>query len=108
MLRTNYRAAMLGGALVTVLSALTAAAVADSGSGSPRELVVLTWSEYMDPGLIMQGDSLVGLIQGRDRERWQRRVTVSEEPMLMERQDPCVCGSVFFKDWQFFHCYQDG
>ena len=51
--------------------------------------------------LLMQGDSLVSLIQGNDPERWQGRVTVSEEPMIMKRnEDPCACGSIFFGPWQ--------
>lgn len=51
--------------------------------------------------LLMQGDSLVSLIQGNDPDRWQGRVTVSEEPMIMKRnEDPCACGSLFFGPWQ--------
>lgn len=50
--------------------------------------------------LLMQGDSLVTLIQGSDADRWQKRVTVSEEPMLMDHENPCACGSLFFGPWQ--------
>ncbi len=51
--------------------------------------------------LLMQGDSLVSLIEGDNREHWQGRITVSEEPMIMKRnEDPCACGSLFFGPWQ--------
>lgn len=50
--------------------------------------------------LLMHGDSLVSLIQGEDPERWTNRVTVSEEPMVMDYDEPCVCGSLFYDEWQ--------
>ena len=51
--------------------------------------------------LLMQGDSLVSLIEGSNPDHWQERVTVSEEPMIMKRsEDPCACGSLFFGPWQ--------
>jgi arylsulfatase A-like enzyme len=50
--------------------------------------------------LLMHGDSLVPLMQGIDADRWKNRVTVSEEPMAMDRNDPCACGSFFFGEWQ--------
>ena len=50
--------------------------------------------------LLMHGDSLVSLIHGEEQARWQQRVTVSEEPMIMDRNDPCSCGSLFFDEWQ--------
>ncbi|HEX9707068.1 MAG TPA: sulfatase-like hydrolase/transferase [Steroidobacteraceae bacterium] len=50
--------------------------------------------------LLMLGDSLVGLIDGGDPERWSERITVSEEAMLMTREDTCACGSLFYGEWQ--------
>lgn len=50
--------------------------------------------------LLMQGDSLVSLVQGRDLERWNERITISEEPVIMTRGSPCACGSFFIGDWQ--------
>jgi arylsulfatase A-like enzyme len=50
--------------------------------------------------LLMHGDSLLSLIQGTEAERWRDRITVSEEPMIMKRSDPCTCGSLFFDQWQ--------
>jgi hypothetical protein len=51
--------------------------------------------------LLMQGDSLVSLIEGSNPDYWQQRITVSEEPMIMKRsEEPCACGSLFFGPWQ--------
>lgn len=45
--------------------------------------------------LLLHGDSLLPLIEGRDPDFW-RRVVVSEEPTAMRRADPCAsCGSLF-------------
>ena len=80
--------------------------------GTPRRLeesvqlidampTILELASVDSTDLLMQGDSLVSLIQGIDPDRWQGRVTVSEEPMLMRRSDgPCACGSLFFGPWQ--------
>jgi arylsulfatase A-like enzyme len=61
---------------------------------------ILELAEVDDSDLLMHGDSLVSLMQGSDPNRWKNRVTVSEEPMAMKRNDPCVCGSLFFDEWQ--------
>jgi arylsulfatase A-like enzyme len=61
---------------------------------------ILELAEVDTSELLMHGDSLAGLIQGNDPDRWAKRVTVSEEPMAMDRNDPCVCGSLFFDEWQ--------
>lgn len=51
--------------------------------------------------MLLQGDSLLGMIDGRDPQFWSARVTVSEEPMIMSRNStPCACGSLFFGPWQ--------
>jgi arylsulfatase A-like enzyme len=57
--------------------------------------------------LAMQGDSLVSLIEGRDREFWRNRVTASEEVTVRDRarawrnRGPWVSGSLFYRDWHF-------
>jgi arylsulfatase A-like enzyme len=50
-------------------------------------------------GLLLQGHSLTGLIDGEQPEMWRDRVIVSEEPTAMAKGDPCNCGSVYFRDW---------
>ncbi len=51
--------------------------------------------------LLLHGDSLVPLVEGRDPDFWRRRVVVSEEPTAMRRADPCAsCGSLFRGDLQ--------
>jgi hypothetical protein len=49
--------------------------------------------------LLLQGQSLVGLIDGEQPEYWRDRVIVSEEPTAMLKDDPCRCGSIYFHDW---------
>lgn len=58
--------------------------------------------------LLMHGDSLVSLVHGEDPERWANRITLSEEPVLMTRGEPCICGSVFVGDWQMHGSTADG
>jgi arylsulfatase A-like enzyme len=58
-------------------------------------------------GLLMQGDSLVDLVEGREISKWRNRVTLSEEPVLMDKAKPSrnrglrVFGSMFYRDWHF-------
>ena len=49
--------------------------------------------------LLLQGRSLVGLIDGQDPDYWRNRVVVVEEPSAMLKSDPCHCGSLYFRDW---------
>jgi arylsulfatase A-like enzyme len=48
--------------------------------------------------LLLQGDSLVPLIEGREPERWRDRVVISEEPIAMRKERPCRCASVIQRD----------
>jgi arylsulfatase len=50
--------------------------------------------------LLLQGDSLVSLIEGGEPERWHDRLAISEEPVAMDRNQPCSCASLMFRDWQ--------
>ncbi len=60
---------------------------------------ILELAEVDTEPLLLQGDSLVDLIEGRDLERWRDRVVVSEEPTAMRKGDPCACGSLYFRNW---------
>jgi len=51
--------------------------------------------------LLMQGSSLVDLIEGRRMDYWNDRVVMSEEPMASPTDDPCPYGSLFFRGWHF-------
>ncbi len=59
-----------------------------------------------DP-LLIQGDSLVALVEDRNVGFWRDRVTLSEEPDVMERAKPSrnrgirVGGSFFYRNWHF-------
>jgi arylsulfatase A-like enzyme len=62
--------------------------------------VMPTILELADPAdLLLQGDSLVGLIEGREPERWRNRVVISEAATIMHKQGPCRCASVVHRDW---------
>lgn len=58
-------------------------------------------------GLAMQGDSLVGLIEGRNPEYWKSRVIASEEVTVRDRVDDSrnrglrVFGSLYYGTWHF-------
>lgn len=66
---------------------------------------VLEFSRVRTSGLAMQGDSLVALIEGRDREFWGNRVIASEEVITRDRVKAWrnrglrVHGSLFYRDW---------
>jgi arylsulfatase A-like enzyme len=49
--------------------------------------------------LLLQGRSLLGLIDGQQPDNWRDRVVVTEEPTAMLKSDPCACGSLHFRDW---------
>jgi hypothetical protein len=60
---------------------------------------VLELAQVDSSTLVFQGDSLVDLIEGRDLDYWENRISVSEEPMTMSAGKPCDCGSLFFDRW---------
>jgi arylsulfatase A-like enzyme len=60
---------------------------------------ILELAEVDREPLLLQGDSLVPLIEGQDPDFWRNRLVLSEEPTAMEKGDPCSCGSVYFRDW---------
>ena len=49
--------------------------------------------------LLLEGESLVGLIEGKDVDRWRDRVVFVEEPWAMDKEHPCSCASMMFRDW---------
>jgi arylsulfatase A-like enzyme len=68
---------------------------------------ILDFAGVDSSGLAMQGDSLVGLIEGRDPNYWKSRVIASEEVTTRDRARPWrntglrVSGSLFYNDWHF-------
>jgi arylsulfatase A-like enzyme len=66
---------------------------------------ILEFAQVGASALAMQGDSLVGLLEGRDREFWSNRVIASEEAVTRDRVRPQrnrglrVHGSLFYRDW---------
>jgi arylsulfatase len=66
---------------------------------------ILEFAQVDASGLAMQGDSLVGLLEGRDREFWSNRVIASEEAVTrngvrtQRSRGLRVHGSLFYRDW---------
>jgi arylsulfatase A-like enzyme len=66
---------------------------------------VLEFAEVETRGLVMQGDSLLDLLEGRKPEFWRNRVIASEEASQRNKarawrnQALFVSGSLFYKDW---------
>lgn len=58
-------------------------------------------------GLVMQGDSLVGLMEGRNPDYWKSRVIASEEVTVRDRVNTSrnrglrVFGSLYYGSWHF-------
>jgi arylsulfatase A-like enzyme len=49
--------------------------------------------------LLLQGDSMVNLIEGRNLQYWRDRIVVSEEVSQMVKHQGYMCGSFFFRGW---------
>jgi arylsulfatase A-like enzyme len=68
---------------------------------------ILEFAGVDSSGLTMQGDSLVGLMEGRDPEYWASRVIASEEVTTRDRVKDYrnrglrVMGSLFYGPWHF-------
>jgi arylsulfatase len=68
---------------------------------------ILDFAKVDTSGLVMQGDSLVSLIEGRDADYWKSRVVASEEVTSRDRARGWrntglrVSGSLFYGDWHF-------
>ena len=66
---------------------------------------VLEFAGVDTRGVVMQGDSLVDLLEGRKPEFWRNRVIASEEASQRNKtrawrnQALFVSGSLFYKDW---------
>jgi arylsulfatase A-like enzyme len=68
---------------------------------------ILEFADVDSSGLTMQGDSLVGLIEGRNPDYWKARVIASEEVTTRDRirgwrnSGPWVYGSLYYGSWHF-------
>jgi arylsulfatase len=68
---------------------------------------ILEFAKVDASGLVMQGDSLVGLLEGRDPDHWKSRVVASEEVTTRDRAKSWrntglrVSGSLFYGEWHF-------
>jgi arylsulfatase len=68
---------------------------------------VLEYAGVDTRALAMQGDSLVGLVEGRNPKYWSDRVVATEEVTLRDKVRPWrdrglrVSGSLIYRDWHF-------
>jgi arylsulfatase A-like enzyme len=68
---------------------------------------ILDFAGVDTSGLVMQGDSLVGLIEGRNPDYWKSRVIASEEVTVRDRANEWrnrglrVSGSLYYGPWHF-------
>ena len=68
---------------------------------------ILEFADVDVSGMTMQGDSLVGLLEGRDPQYWQSRVIASEEVTTRDRvkdwrnRGPRAFGSFYYGPWHF-------
>ena len=66
---------------------------------------ILDFAGVDTSGMTMQGDSLVGLLEGRNPDYWKSRVVASEEVTMRDRLTDWrdrglrVSGSLFYGDW---------
>jgi arylsulfatase A-like enzyme len=66
---------------------------------------VLEFAGVDASGMVMQGDSLASLVEGRNPEFWRNRVVASEEVTMRDKVDTSrnvglrVSGSLFYRDW---------
>lgn len=67
---------------------------------------ILELAEIDRSDLLLQGDSLVDLIEGKEPERWRDRVVISEEPVAMRKQNPCACASMMHRGWHVINSVQ--
>jgi arylsulfatase A-like enzyme len=68
---------------------------------------ILDFAGVDTSGLVMQGDSLVGLLEGRNPDYWKSRVIASEEVTVRDRVNDSrnrglrVFGSLYYGNWHF-------
>ena len=59
---------------------------------------ILALSGISTEGLLIQGDSLLSLVEGNEPNYWQNRIVLSEEPTQFKgRPKPTTSGSAFYK-----------
>jgi arylsulfatase len=59
---------------------------------------VLSLAGVPKKNLLMSGDSLIPLIQGKNLNFWNNRVSISEEIKFMQKGDPRAFGSLFYRN----------
>jgi hypothetical protein len=48
--------------------------------------------------LLLEGDSVVDLLEGNRSSYWENRIVTSEEVIYLSKKDPSACGSLLFRN----------
>ena len=66
---------------------------------------VLELADIDTSNLLLQGDSLIDLIEDRRLSYWKNRIIASEEPhdMSISKREPQCSGSLFFRKWHLIN-----
>jgi arylsulfatase A-like enzyme len=60
---------------------------------------ILELADISHDELLLQGESLLDLIEGQNMDFWRERVVVSQEPHAMIKEKPCPCASLIYRNW---------
>ncbi|MFH1874264.1 MAG: sulfatase [Pseudomonadota bacterium] len=64
---------------------------------------ILDFADIDSKKLLLQGDSLLSLIQDKEKFFWNNRVGLSDEVKYRSKEEPYNWGSIFFRDWHLIH-----
>jgi len=81
---------------------------ANTRIGPPVQLLdimptILDLAAIRTDDLLIQGDSLVPLIQNEKIDFWANRFCISEEVRFKRKDDPAAHGSVFYQNWHILN-----
>lgn len=62
---------------------------------------VLDYTKVESSGLMLQGDSLIPLLEGEQGEGWERRAALVEEVANVKKDDVLGWGSIFLPEWHW-------
>jgi arylsulfatase len=64
---------------------------------------ILDVASIKKDNLLIEGDSLVSIINGEKIDFWNNRFCISEEVKFKRKEDTSVYGSVFYKNWHILN-----
>jgi arylsulfatase A-like enzyme len=64
---------------------------------------ILDMAKIKKDNLLIEGDSLVSIINGGKVDFWNSRFCISEEVKFKRKEDTSVYGSIFYKNWHILN-----